>query len=59
MTKAADMICVFTLALSAGGIFYMLFHDMIPKVHRERKWLPAFRSVLYFIIRYTFARMIG
>ena len=22
------------LALSAGGIFYMLFYDMIPKAHK-------------------------
>jgi len=25
------------LALSAGGIFYMLFYDMISKAHKERK----------------------
>ena len=29
------------LALSAGGIFYMLFYDMIPKAHKERKTLKA------------------
>ena len=25
------------LALSAGGIYYMLFYDMIPKAHKDRK----------------------
>jgi len=53
------MIRVFTLALSAGRKFYTLFQDMVPKVHGERKWLPTFRSVFDFIIRYTFAQMIG
>ncbi|MGH9953979.1 MAG: ZIP family metal transporter, partial [Nitrososphaeraceae archaeon] len=37
------------LALSAGGIFYMLYYDMIPKAHKERKWLPTFGAVLGFI----------
>ena len=48
-----------TLALSAGGIFYMLYYDMIPKAHKERKWLPTFGSVLGFIIGFAFVRLIG
>jgi zinc transporter, ZIP family len=46
------------LALSAGGIFYMLHYDMIPKAHRERKWLPTFGSVLGFIIGFAIIRVI-
>jgi ZIP family zinc transporter len=45
------------LALSAGGIFYMLFYDMIPKAHKERKWLPTFGAVLGFIIGFTIVRL--
>ena len=47
-----------TLALSAGGIFYMLHYDMIPKAHKERKWLPTFGAVLGFIIRFAIIRLI-
>ena len=32
-------VIAYILALSAGGIFYMLHYDMIPKAHKERKWL--------------------
>jgi hypothetical protein len=32
-------------AISAGGIFYMLHYDMIPKAHKDRKWLPTFGAV--------------
>ena len=46
------------LALSAGGIFYMLFYDMIPKAHKERKWLPTFGAVLGFIIGFAIVRLI-
>jgi ZIP family zinc transporter len=45
------------LALSAGGIFYMLFYDMIPKAHQERKWLPTFGAVLGFIIGFAIVRL--
>jgi ZIP family zinc transporter len=48
-----------TLALSLGGIFYMLFYDMIPKAQRERKWLPTFGAVLGFIIGFALARVLG
>jgi zinc transporter, ZIP family len=34
------------LALSVGGIFYMLYYDMIPKAHKERKWIPTFDAIL-------------
>ena len=46
------------LALSAGGIFYMLYYDMIPKAHQERKWLPTFGAVLGFIIGFAIVRLI-
>ena len=45
------------LGVSAGGIFYMLFYDMIPKAHKERKWLPTFGAVLGFIIGFTIVRL--
>jgi zinc transporter, ZIP family len=45
------------LALSAGGIFYMLFYDMIPKAHKERKWLPTFGAILGFIIGFAIVRL--
>lgn len=48
-----------TLALSAGGIFYMLFYDMIPKAHKERNWLPTFGSVLGFIVGFAFVRLLS
>ena len=47
-----------TLAFSAGGIFYMLHYDMIPKAHKERKWLPTFGAVLGFIIGFAIIRLI-
>jgi zinc transporter, ZIP family len=46
------------LALSAGGIFYMLFYDMIPRAHKEKKWLPTFGAVLGFIIGFAIVRLI-
>ena len=48
-----------TLAVSAGGIFYMLFYDMIPKAHKERNWLPTFGAVLGFIVGFAIARLFG
>jgi zinc transporter, ZIP family len=45
------------LALSAGGIFYMLFYDMIPKAHKERKWTPTFGAVLGFIMGFAIVRL--
>lgn len=45
------------LALSAGGIFYMLFYDMIPKAHKERNWIPTFGAVLGFIIGFAIVRL--
>ena len=47
------------LALSAGGIFYMLYYDMIPKAHKDRKWMPTFGAVLGFIIGFAIVRTIG
>src|ERR671919_1381312 len=48
-----------TLALSAGGIFYMLHYDMIPKAHKERRWLPTFGAVFGFIIGFAIVRTVG
>ncbi len=45
-------------ALSAGGIFYMLFYDMIPKAHKDRKWLPTFGAILGFIIGFAIVRLL-
>ena len=47
------------LAISAGGIFYMLFYDMIPRAHKDRKWLPTFGSVLGFIIGFAILGVLG
>jgi zinc transporter, ZIP family len=47
------------LAISAGGIFYMLHYDMIPKAHKDRKWLPTFGAVLGFIIGFAIVRVVG
>ena len=47
------------LAVSAGGIFYMLYFDMIPKAHKDRKWLPTFGAVLGFIIGYAIVKTVG
>jgi ZIP family zinc transporter len=57
--QGIEFIIAVTLAISAGGIFYMLFFDMIPKAHKERKWLPTFGAVLGFIIGFAFVRLIG
>jgi ZIP family zinc transporter len=47
-----------TFALSAGGIFYMLHYDMIPRAHKERRWLPTFGAVLGFIIGFAITKLI-
>jgi ZIP family zinc transporter len=57
--QGMEFVIALTLAISAGGIFYMLFYDMIPKAHKERKWLPTFGAVLGFIIGFAFVRLIG
>jgi zinc transporter, ZIP family len=57
--QGMQVVIALTLAISAGGIFYMLFYDMIPKAHKERKWLPTFGAVLGFIIGFAFVRLIG
>jgi ZIP family zinc transporter len=48
-----------TLAVSAGGIFYMLFFDMIPKSHKESKRSPTFGAVIGFIVGFAIVRSIG
>jgi zinc transporter, ZIP family len=52
-------VIAYILALSAGGIFYMLHYDMIPKAHKERKWLPTFGAVFGFIIGFAIVRTVG
>lgn len=47
------------LALLAGGIFYMLFYDMFPEVHKERKRNPTFGAVLGFIVGFAIIKIIG
>jgi zinc transporter, ZIP family len=37
----------------------MLHYDMIPKAHKERKWLPTFGAVLGFIIGFAIVRLVG
>ena len=56
--QGLQVVIALTLAISAGGIFYMLFYDMIPKAHKERKWLPTFGAVLGFIIGFALVRLI-
>ena len=58
LTGTKDTIAII-LALSAGGIFYMLHYDMIPKAHKEKKWLPTFGAVVGFIIGFAIVRTIG
>jgi ZIP family zinc transporter len=57
--QGMDDVIAVILALSAGGIFYMLYYDMIPKAHKDRKWLPTFGAVLGFIIGFVIVRTIG
>ena len=58
MQGMANIIAII-LAVSAGGIFYMLYFDMIPKAHKDRKWLPTFGAVLGFIIGYAIVTTVG
>jgi zinc transporter, ZIP family len=58
MQGMAEAIAII-LSLSAGGIFYMLYYDMIPKAHKDRKWMPTFGAVLGFIIGFAIVRTIG
>ena len=58
LTGMKDAIAII-FALSAGGIFYMLYYDMIPKAHKERKWLPTFGAVLGFIVGFAIVRIVG
>jgi zinc transporter, ZIP family len=58
LTGMKDTIAII-FALSAGGIFYMLYFDMIPKAHKEKKWLPTFGAVLGFIIGFAIVRIVG
>ncbi len=55
--QGLDYVVGLILALSAGGIYYMLFYDMIPKAHKDRKWLPAFGAILGFIIGFAIVRL--
>jgi zinc transporter, ZIP family len=47
------------LALSAGGIFYMLYYDMIPKAHKERKWIPTFGATMGFMLGFIIIKVSG
>ena len=58
LTGMKDTIAII-FALSAGGIFYMLYYDMIPKAHKEKKWVPTFGAVLGFIIGFAIVRIVG
>ncbi|HET6590708.1 MAG TPA: hypothetical protein VFG45_11155 [Candidatus Nitrosocosmicus sp.] len=48
--KGMDQLIGVILGLSAGGIFYMLHYDMIPRAHKEKEWLTTFGAILGFII---------
>lgn len=47
------------LALSAGGIFYMLYYDMILKAHKDKKCLPTFGAVVGFNLGFGIVKTIG
>jgi zinc transporter, ZIP family len=57
--RGMEQIIGMILALSAGGIFYMLYYDMIPKAHKEKEWLTTFGAVLGFIIGFVVVLTIG
>ena len=57
--RAQKTLIAVILALLAGEIFYMLFYDMIPEVHKERKRSPTFGAVLGFIVGFAIVRIIG
>jgi zinc transporter, ZIP family len=47
------------LALSAGGIFYILYYDMIPKAHKERKWISTFGAIMGFMLGFIIIKVSG
>lgn len=57
--KGMDTSIGIILAVSAGGIFYMLHFDMIPKAHKEKEWLTTFGAILGFIIGFGVSIGIG
>ena len=57
--RGMEQIIGMILTLSAGGIFYMLYYDMIPKAHKEKEWLTTFGAVLGFIIGFVVVLTIG
>ena len=57
--QAMQFIISLILALSAGGIFYMLYYDMIPKAHKERKWIPTFGAIMGFILGFIIIKVSG
>jgi ZIP family zinc transporter len=44
--QGMGIVIAITLALSAGGIFYMLFYDMIPRAHKEKNGFPHLAQYL-------------
>lgn len=57
--KGMDTSIGIILAVSAGGIFYMLHFDMIPKAHKEKEWLTTFGAILGFIIGFGVSIGVG
>ncbi|HKR74592.1 MAG TPA: hypothetical protein VJR94_10845 [Candidatus Nitrosocosmicus sp.] len=57
--KGMDTPIGIILALSSGGIFYMLHFDMIPKAHKEKEWLTTFGAILGFIIGFGVSIGVG
>ncbi len=57
--KGLEQVIGTILAISAGGVFYMLHYDMIPKAHKDREWLPIFGSVFGFIIGFAVVMTVG
>lgn len=44
---------------SAGGILYLIFHDIAPLAHRTGHWLPTLGSVLGFILGLASQALVG
>jgi ZIP family zinc transporter len=57
--KGMDQAIGIILAISAGGIFYMLHYDMIPRAHKEKEWITTFGAVLGFIIGFAVVMSMG
>lgn len=57
--QGMKIVIAVTLAVAAGGIFYMLFYDMIPKAHKEKRFSPTFGAVIGFIAGFAIIRLIG